>query len=166
MSDDSGGLGQAGARAFVVDEWRRVWEIKASLEQRAIVLITTSGVLVTLAFGFTAAITKSGRSANFTRPERVILTVAVALFICSAITALTVNVPKGYDVPDYQDVLLPTAEHSEATVASIPPDRRLLNAISVGRQLNDAKAYRLTYAFGLQLLAIATLGVVVAVVTA
>ena len=153
-------LTRAEALSFVNNEWARVWATKASLEQRAITLITVSGVLVTLAFGFTTAITKGKGYANFDTVERAFLVVSLALFAVSALIALLVNVPKGYSVPDFRDVLGVSGVEVEGT-----PLSRLDGAIERAKELNDTKALRLTYAFCAQLAAIATLAVVVGIVT-
>lgn len=149
------------ALAFVNREWDRVWDTKSSLEQRAITLITASGVLVTLAFGFTAAVAKGAHFANFTPAERVVLVVSLALFTTSALIALIVNVPKSYPEPDFRDVLGISSDTIELT-----PLQRFDTALEEAHLVNDKKALRLTYAFGTQLAAIATLAVVVGMVTA
>jgi hypothetical protein len=148
------------ALAFVNQEWSRVWATKSSLEQRAITLITTSGVLVTLAFGFTAAVAKGTSFSNFDPAERAFLVVSLALFALSALVALTVNMPKGYSVPDFRDVL----GIGGAVVEGKPLDR-LDAALKAARDENDKKALRLTLAFCSQLAAIAALAVVVGIVT-
>jgi hypothetical protein len=155
-------FGAGEALAFTKDEWARVWSTKASLEQRAISLITTSGVLVTLAFGFTAAVAKGNHFANFTAAERDVLIAALALFVVSAVIALTVNQPKSYAVPDFRDLLgIPLERKVEGK-----PLERFHAALKEGRAENDRKALRLTIAFWSQIAAIITLSVVVGLVTA
>lgn len=149
----------ADAFQFMNQEWSRTWSTKSSLEQRAITLITTSGVLVTLAFGFTAAITKGASFKNFDLTEKSFLVVSLGLFALSALIALTVNMPKGYSVPDFRDVLGIT----DAPIGGKPLER-LDAALRNARAENSAKALRLTYAFCAQLAAVATLAVVVGIV--
>lgn len=148
------------ALQFVNQEWTRVWNTKSSLEQRAITLITASGVLVTLAFGFTAAVTKGTSFKNFDMTEKVFLVISLAFFALSALIALTVNIPKGYSVPDFRDVLGITTEPIDGA-----PLQRFNAALKNAKTENSAKALRLTYAFCSQLAAIATLAIVVGIVT-
>lgn len=149
------------ALKFENQEWARVFSTKASLEQRAITLITVSGVLVTLAFGFTAAITKAASFTNFDLTEKIFLVISLAFFALSALIALTINIPKGYSVPDFRDLLgIPTDKPIDGA-----PLERLHAALTSARGENSAKALRLTYAFCAQLAAIATLAVVVGIVT-
>jgi uncharacterized protein with PQ loop repeat len=149
------------AKKFILSEWDRVWKTKASLEQRAITLITVSGVLVTLAFGFSTAITKSSKHANFTPAERIVLVIALALFAISAILSLVVNMPYHASVPDLSDVL-------RITDRVIPgaPLERLDAAIEDVKAHNYFKANLLALAFSVQLAGVATLAVVVGIVTA
>ena len=153
-------FGYTDAVEFLNKEWDRVWQTKASLEQRAITLITTSGVLVTLAFGFTTAITKSKNFANFTHAEKVVLVVALAFFVVSALIALIVNLPKSYAVPNFSDVL-----GLSDTPMERAPLQRLTRVVELGREENNRKAIKLTLAFSAQLVGILTLGVVVGIVT-
>jgi hypothetical protein len=72
------------------------WNRKSSLEQRGIGVITASGVLVTLAFGFTTLIQHGRNFAALIGRERWLLVVSVALFVAAAIVALILNLPLGY----------------------------------------------------------------------
>lgn len=67
-------------------------QTRSSLVQRASLVITTSGTLVTLLLGAAALVTKSQ---SFTAPCYVLIeiTVAVALFVLAALVALAVNWP-------------------------------------------------------------------------
>jgi hypothetical protein len=145
---------------FLKDEWQRLWTTKASLEQRAITLITTSGALVTVAFGFSAAVTKNAKFTNFTSAERAVLVAALVLFAISAVVALWVNQPKAYEVPDFSDVLgIRTVEAAPSAI------ERFESVLTEGEELNNAKALWLTIAFSVQLAAIVSLIVAVALVT-
>jgi hypothetical protein len=146
---------------FLNQEWNRVWSTKSSLEQRAITLITTSGVLVTLAFGFTAAVTKGKSFANFDPVERGFLVASLALFTFSALIALAVNIPKGYSAPDFDDVL---GINVEKTFRRKPLERFDV-ALKAARERNNKKAQLLAVGFVFQLLAIIMLAVTVGIVT-
>src|ERR1700733_11338887 len=90
-------------RGELVDqELVREFARKDSLERRGITVITASGVLVTLTFGFATAVAKGQHYANFTTPEKIVLDIALAFFILSAIFALLTNTPRNYGVPQIQ----------------------------------------------------------------
>jgi len=133
-------------------------QTKASLEQRAITVITTSGVLVTLAFGFAAAITKAQNFKNFTEEERVLLVAALSLFCIAALIALLINVPKSYDSPAISDML------AGATPKAILANR-VLAAVDNAREINNRRASSLALAFAAQMLAVLVLAIAVGVVT-
>lgn len=67
-------------------------QTRSSLVQRASIVITTSGTLVTLLLGAAALVTKSQ---SFTPPHYLLVevTAAVVLFILAALVALVVNWP-------------------------------------------------------------------------
>jgi hypothetical protein len=68
---------------------------KSSLEQRGIGIIATSGTLVTLLFGLTAAITGS-KSFAFPSAARCWLTSAAILFVVAAAAGIGTNIPLFY----------------------------------------------------------------------
>lgn len=147
--------------AFLNQEWNRVWTTKASLEQRAITLITASGVLVTLAFGFATAVTKSKSFSNFDPLERGFLIASLALFTISALIALGVNFPRGYSTPEFDDVL---GINAGKTFTHKPLERFNI-ALKAARKRNSKKAQFLAVGFFFQLLAIIALAVTVGIVT-
>jgi hypothetical protein len=66
---------------------------KASLEQRGLAVITTSGVLVTLLFALGALSTKRAATLNLDPGAAIALAVALVLFVLAAISAVVVNAP-------------------------------------------------------------------------
>jgi len=156
-----GNIAFSDALAFLNQEWNRVWSTKSSLEQRAITLITTSGVLVTLAFGFATAVTKSKSFTNFDPVERSFLIASLALFTISALIALGVNFPKGYSTPEFDDVLGINVGKSFTR----KPLERFDVALKAARGRNSKKARLLAVGFFSQLLAIIALAVTVGIVT-
>ena len=156
-----GNIAFSDALAFLNQEWNRVWSTKSSLEQRAITLITASGVLVTLAFGFAAAVTKGKSFTNFDPVERGFLIASLALFTISALIALGVNFPRGYSTPEFDDVLgMDTGREFKHK-----PLERFNIALQAARKRNSKKAQLLAVGFFFQLLAIITLAVTVGIVT-
>jgi hypothetical protein len=90
--DASGGTLYAGfiAQQLEVEEGRR-----ASLEQRGMSVISTSGALVTLLFGLAAFVTEKK---GFALPgaARTLLFVALAFFLVAAVLAIATNAPLRY----------------------------------------------------------------------
>jgi hypothetical protein len=79
---------------------------KASLEQRGITVITTSGVLVSLLFGLGAVVT-SAKAFQVPALARILLVVAVGLFVLAALAGLVLNSPRQYEEAElaYLDLL-------------------------------------------------------------
>lgn len=84
-------------------------QTRSSLVQRASLVITTSGTLVTLLLGAAALVTKSQ---SFTAPCYVLIevTVAVVLFVLAALVALVVNWPWSQRVVKVDFLKRPTYE--------------------------------------------------------
>jgi hypothetical protein len=146
---------------FAQREWQREWDRKTSLEQRGITVITTSGVLVTLAFGFTTAVTKGHRFANFTHLERDLLGVALAFFIAAAICGLLANMPGRIGAFPLATLLPENA--ADPSPSTTPLDLTVTSVNSV-REVNRTKANWLVWALLLQLVAIVALAVTVIVI--
>jgi hypothetical protein len=161
LTNGDGNIAFPDALTFLNQEWNRVWSTKSSLEQRAITLITASGVLVTLAFGFATAVTKGKSFTNFDPLERGFLVASLALFTISALIALGVNFPKGYSTPDFDDVLGINVEK----VFRRKPLERFDVALKAARGRNTKKARLLAVGFFFQLLAIIALAITVGIVT-
>jgi len=92
--------GQGGASeifAHVIDtelEQERVRTV--SLEQRAMAVVTSSGVLVSLVFGFGAVVKGQGNAARLPTGARVLLAAALLAFVLAAVMSLMVNRPRAY----------------------------------------------------------------------
>jgi hypothetical protein len=67
----------------------------ASLEQRAMAVVTSSGVLVSLVFGFGALI-KGQRGPHLPLGTRVLLASALIAFVVAAVMSLLTNKPRAY----------------------------------------------------------------------
>jgi hypothetical protein len=133
--------------AYVKEARDREWSRKDSLERRGITVITASGVFVTLIFGFASSVTKGHHFANFTHVEKVLLGVALILFVLSGFAALTINLPGSIVGPKLRDV----ARGAFSLDAAVEEVESL-------RDVNGGKANALVVATLLQLLAILTLG--------
>ena len=91
MTDGTTTYGQ-----YVEDELAAQSARKASLEQRAVTVITSSGALATLLFGLAALSTT--RDATFALPQSAgdLLVVSLGCFVVAATFALAANIPLRY----------------------------------------------------------------------
>lgn len=131
---------------------------KSSIEQRGIGIITTSGTLVTLLFGLTAAITAS-KSFTFPSVARGWLTLAAILFVVAAGAGIGTNIPLFYGkIVVEQDTL-------EAVWDDSAPDARRavtgawLKRLHAAQTVNSVKAWILVAGAVLELAAAAMLTV-------
>ncbi|MGO9779863.1 MAG: hypothetical protein ACLPKE_06350 [Streptosporangiaceae bacterium] len=82
--------------AAVIDrELDQERERTTSLEQRAVAVITSSGVLVSLVFGFGALI-KGQENPHLPLAARILLALALAAFVLAAVVSLLTNRPRAY----------------------------------------------------------------------
>lgn len=135
---------------------------KASLEQRAGGVITTSGAVVTLVFAFTALI-KGGEGARLIGPAKVELLGALALLLAAIVLALLIGFPATYMEVD-EASLEEHLEKSEWTNPDVADAQRgvataLVGIITSARRLNDKKANLLFAAVALEVAGIAALAV-------
>jgi hypothetical protein len=121
---------------LVNQELAREFARKESLERRGITVITASGVLVTLAFGFATAVAKGHHYANFTTPEKIVLDIALAVFILSSLFALLTNTPRNYGVPQID------ALRSESAPQGLPGEE--INEQLLGKLLSMLEGVRLS----------------------
>jgi hypothetical protein len=69
---------------------------KSGLEQRALGVITTSGILATLVFGV-AAFATQGQRLTLHPPDQALLASALACFVAAAVAALLAVLPRKYE---------------------------------------------------------------------
>jgi hypothetical protein len=180
---------------FMAENYKREWDRKTSLEQRAITVLTASGAFVTIVFAFGAAISKHHNFDNFTTPEKVLLAISLGFFIACGILCLVVNrpislsqlpidffspneevvkMPEKVDDPDYFEALRIVLEKEVKTFSSTNTDPRTdpkvlsvsLATLEHLRVGNDDKASVLRWAIAAQLVAILILGFTAIVVIA
>lgn len=131
---------------------------KSSLEQRGIGVITTSGTLVTLLFGLTAAIT-GAKAFTFPAAARDWLTPAAVLFVAAAAAGMAVNVPLFYGKievgrTDLEPVWQDDVADARAAVTAVR-----LARVHAGQSVNNVKAWILVIGAVLELAAVAMLAV-------
>jgi hypothetical protein len=135
---------------------------KASLEQRAITLVTTSGVLVGLLVALAALGLGKDSPVTMTHESRLLLVLSAGPFVAAAILALLANAPRGYlsfansDIDRMVDDWDQDSTKAAAMVADLN-SRRLKSA----SKSNKAKATLLQFAVGFEVLGISSLAAAV-----
>lgn len=133
---------------------------KASLEQRAAGVITTSGAVVTLVFAFTTLI-KGGDSAHLVGVAKVELLLALAFLLAAVIFALLIGFPGSYKEVD-EASLREHLDKSEWTNSDVRDAQRevalaIVGIITAAGRLNDKKANLLFAAVAAEVAGIAAL---------
>ncbi len=80
---------------YIQDEFDRQLARKASVEQRALSVITTSGVLVTLLSGL-AALSGAHQTLVLPSASKLLLLCSLGLFVVAIVSSLAINVPRVY----------------------------------------------------------------------
>lgn len=139
---------------------------KASLEQRGLSVITSSGALVTLLFGLAALSTKEAQTFALPGAARVLLVLALASFFGAILSAIGSNLPFKYEmplVPALRAVVDDRWGDSEQDA-----ERRLartrLKMLESAKAKNTVKAYWLFTAVGFEVAAVALVASAVGVV--
>lgn len=136
-------------------------QTRSLLVQRASIVITTSGTLVTLLLGAAALVTKSQ---SFTQPHYVLVevTAAVVLFVLAALVALVVNWPWSQTVVKVD--FLKSATYGDrwdkpdlATQRDTHDD--VVTALADYRKTNTWLGWSLMAALGLESVAVAVLAI-------
>jgi hypothetical protein len=129
---------------------------KASLEQRGIAVITTSGILVTLLYGL-ATITTSSKTLHLPPGSIDWLKASSVMFVLAAVTGIAVNLPLLYGQAklteeDLQKAWDDTAPDAQATVTSVRIKR-----LKAAQRANNIKAWILMSSVSFEVGAIALL---------
>ena len=140
---------------------------RTSLEQRAMAVVTSSGVLVSLVFGFGALLKGQGAAPRLPGSSRVLLALALLAFVAAAVMSLLTNRPRDYKPFGVKASLERMVEEDWF----IPADdaRRLIAEFRTGevdrwRDNNKAKAAYLQWAITLECVGIALLAVAMTVI--
>jgi hypothetical protein len=154
--------------AFVDAELRAQDARKGSFEQRGVAVVTTSGVLVTLLFGLAGLSTKADARFVIPHSARLWLLAALVAFVIAAAAALVSNFPLNYEavVPDDIECRL-----REKPIRSEPRAERdvaltRLKALRDAKRKNTIKGVCLFVAIGLEVVAVALVGVAMVLVIA
>jgi hypothetical protein len=162
--DSSGGYAAYGE--FVKDELEAQDKRKASFEQRGLAVITTSGTLVTLLFALAALSTKSAATFTLSTAARTWLTIALALFLLSALAALRSNALFSYQAVVVEDIRERLREkpprNADAAAKDIAFTR--LKALESAKLKNDIKGKALRWGLRFEALAVGCVAVAVALI--
>jgi hypothetical protein len=125
---------------------------KASLEQRGVGVITTSGVLVTLLFGLAALSTKASDTFVLAAGARTWLLWALGLFLAAAVVAILTNLPIGYQAVDADAIRSRLKERPIRSRDAAEKDVALtrVRALEDAKTKNGFKAGALVVAMGLE----------------
>ena len=138
---------------------------KASIEQRGLAVITTSGTLSTLLFGLVAVVTKA-TDLELPTVARIPLGVAIIAFVLAAVLALLTNIPRKYVnvvVGDPDDDLWPHWEDSRNKALKRITATRA-KAVSSAQAVNGEKAKLLFRAMIAEVIAVVAVAVAVIVI--
>lgn len=145
---------------LIDDQLERENDIKESLAQRGVVIVTTSGTLVGLIFGFSALAT-NGKSSLLALPHVTsFLVIAVFLFVVAAVAAILTNTAWTYeefatselerlckaDYWIYEDTVEAARSVSETKVG----------ILKQARKQNERKAYALIVGFSAEVAAVSS----------
>jgi hypothetical protein len=160
MNGDGDALSRAGLvnRELALEEAR-----KESLEKRGITVITASGVIVTLIFAFSAAVAKGNQFGNFNSWEKILLGLALTLFIVSSLFGLATNRPRNYGVLPLKTLRGQNEKGQETPSEPISEEtlQEMINVVEVSRERNDVKASALVLSITLQSLAVLVVGITI-----
>lgn len=139
---------------------------KASLEQRGVTVITTSGVLVSLLFGLAAVVTESK---TFQVPDaaRYLLVLALVLFVGAAASGIVLNSPRKYveaHPDDLERLLRRDVWDASGSLGGRRSAEARVKILRKARTINDGKAKWLLRAVFLEVAAVAAVAIGVAVI--
>lgn len=132
---------------------------KASLEQRGITVITTSGILVSLLFGFSALVI--GRP-GFELDEipKVLLVASLVAFFSAAIAGIVLNSPRRYRearIDDLRRLPVPAVWDASHSLGGRRAAQVRITILQAARDVNASKANWLIAAIASEVIAVALL---------
>jgi hypothetical protein len=133
---------------------------KTSIEQRAVAVITTSGVLVTLLVGLSGLLLGKNAELRVHAAPRAVLIAAVVVFVAAAVLALITTTPRAYHNFTMKDVdrMAREWDFSEAEARQNVFDAQKDN-LKRAVELNDMKALLLQIATGAEVGAVSLVAV-------
>jgi hypothetical protein len=139
---------------------------KASLEQRGLAVITTSGALVTLLFGLTALTVAREATYDIPGTAATFLLFALGFFLLAAVSGLLTNLPRGYEATTVEGLREGVRNRwgdDEATASRRVAHTRL-NVLASAKSVNKQKGYLLVAGMVLEIIAVTLVAVAMAFV--
>ena len=165
-SDQAQAGGRAIYAAFIKEQLDAQESRKTSLEQRGLAVISTSGVLVTLLFGLTALSVKRATTFEIPTAAATLLVFALVCFVAASVFALVTNLPRSYQgvtVEGLRSAVSDRWDDDEAR-ASRKVARTRLDVLAAAKDVNGQKARALVAGMVLEIVAVALVGVAMAIV--
>lgn len=139
---------------------------KASLEQRAVFVITSSGTLATLLFGLATVVTgTTGLSLSGT--AKFFLVCAVPLFLASAVLGILVNAPRDYDelgTDELARIVEPDYWQAAGSIGARRSAEARITVLRTARSLNLKKAKQLFWALIVEVIAVGAVALTVVLI--
>jgi hypothetical protein len=138
---------------------------RSSLEQRGLAVITSSGVLATLAFG-ALALAKQGDRIRLPGPSPFLLIVGAVILLLAAILALATNAPRGHRAINLGALKATLRKHQDdpEQTALVRVTATRLGLWDTTRQVNDVKALLCLGAMAAEVVGVALLGTTICLV--
>lgn len=146
--------------AAIDHELQKERDRKASLEERAMAVVSTSGILVSLLFAFLAAL---GKPATLGVGAKLSLAAAMTMFVLACVWSLLVNKPQSYTPlgvkSDMERMVTDEYWNAPADDAILALAKFRLREVDTWRNNNGAKARNLHRAFASESFAVFLLAV-------
>ena len=131
---------------------------KSSIEQRALAIISSAGVLVSLLIALAAFLLTAEEESGLGVIPRVLLAFAAVCFVVAAALGLWVNTPRehgGMDDEDLDRIVSQGMWHGDANEARQSVAERQIEELKVFVCKNNRKGRLVQYAVGVQVLGVA-----------
>jgi Kef-type K+ transport system membrane component KefB len=151
--------------AFIEKELEDQRASKASIEQRGVAVVSTTGILVTLLFGF-SAIARDSEKLDVPSSAHLWFYLALAAFVIAASLALLANIPRKYQGPKPAVLMavIRTKWGDPSNIARRRVSSTRIAMIESYQQVNRWKAIALAFAIGSEVAAVLFLAVAIGLV--
>jgi hypothetical protein len=152
--------------SFIGDQLEDERSRQTSIEQRGLSVITTSGVLVTLLFGFSALVTRT-TSFQLENPARLFLEVSLISFVVAAVSGILTNWPLPYSPVDEEDLkrlIEPNYWHRSSSPAARRVAEDQIETLTEMHRSNNFRSRVLLAAMAAEILAIILLACSIGVI--
>lgn len=156
-TDDGGPVAGDHYLSLIADQLQEERRSKHSLEQRGVAVVTTSGALSALLFGFAALASRSGGLGPW---PSFLVAESLVLFVAAAVQGLRIQGPAAYaevKLASLQKVLRQSYWEGPTRIGSRRSGEIQVQLIETARVVNDGKGKALRLAIRLELLAVVLL---------